>query len=132
MKIIKTANLIIIDDKKRVLLIKRAHNQEDPNLWSLPGGTKEDNETLEECLVREIKEELNSSIKKYDFFKSYILKNDDKIVIAGYYMGLINDPIELNKRESSEYKWFFQKKIPNNLAYNQNNVLSDFFTSTFY
>ncbi len=132
MEKIKTANLIIVDDKKRVLLVKRAHNQEEQNLWSLPGGTKEDNETLEECLVREIKEELGSSIKKYDFFKSYMVKNNNKTVIANYYFGLINDSIKLNKQEFSGYKWFFQKEIPGNLAYNQNNVLSDFFNSTFY
>jgi 8-oxo-dGTP diphosphatase len=129
MKIIKTANLIIIDDKKRVLLIKRAYNQEESNLWSLPGGTKEDNETLEECLIREIKEELGSSIKKYDFFQSYTMKDNNKTVIASYYVGLINDSIKLNKQESSEYKWFSQKEIPSNLTYNQNNVLSDFFNS---
>jgi len=95
----------------------------------LPGGTKEDNETLEECLVREIKEELGSSIKKYYFFQSYTMKDDNKTVIASYYVGLINDSIKLNKQESSEYRWFAQKKIPSNLAYNQNNVLSDFFNS---
>ena len=129
MKIIKTANLIIIDDKKRVLLIKRTYDQEESNLWSLPGGTKEDNETLEECLVREIEEELGSSIKKYDFFQSYTMKDNSKTVIASYYVGLINDSIKLNKQESSEYKWFSQKEIPSNLTYNQNNVLSDFFNS---
>ncbi|MHA1657504.1 MAG: NUDIX hydrolase [Promethearchaeota archaeon] len=129
MKIIKTANLITIDDKKRVLLIERAHNQEEPNLWSLPGGTKRDNETLEECLVREIKEELNSSIKKYGFLKLYIMKEDNKTVIANYYVGLINNLIKLNKQESSKYRWFIRKEIPSNLAYNQNNVLSDFFNS---
>ena len=68
-------------------------------------------------------------IKKYDFFQSYTMKDNSKTVIASYYVGLINDSIKLNKQESSEYKWFAQKEIPSNLAYNQNNVLSDFFNS---
>jgi len=132
MKTIKTANFIITDDKKRVLLIKRASIQEEPNLWSLPGGTKENNETLEQCLIREIKEELNSLVEKYHFFQSYTMKSDNKIVVASYYTGSIDGLIKLNKQESSSYQWFTQKNIPDNLAYNQNKVLSDFFDSTFY
>ena len=121
-----------MDNKRNVLLIKRALNQKEPNLWSLPGGTKEDNETLEQCLTREINEELNTSIKKYRFFQSYTVKSDNKIVVASYYTGSINDLIKLNKQESSDYRWFAQKNIPDNLAYNQNKVLSDFFDSIFY
>jgi len=132
METIKTANFIITDDKKRVLLIKRASIQEDPNLWSLPGGTKENNETLEQCLIREIKEELNSLIKKYHFFQSYTMKSDNKIVVASYYTGSIDGLIKLNKQECSNYQWFKQKNIPDNLAYNQNKVLSDFFDSILY
>jgi len=132
MKTIKTANFIITDDKKRVLLVKRASSEEEPNLWSLPGGTKENNETLEQCLIREIKEELNSLIKKYHFFQSYTVKSNNKIVTASYYTGLINNSIKLDKQESSDYRWFKEKNMPNNLAYNQNKVLSDFFNSTFY
>jgi len=127
MKIINTVNLITTDDKKRILLVKRADNQQESILWSLPGGTKRENETLEECLMREIKEELNCLVTKYYFFKSYEIKNDSKTVIANYYTGLIKSCVKINKQELSAYQWFARENLPNNLAYNQNKVLLDFF-----
>lgn len=126
MKTVNTINLITMDDKKRILLVKRADNQQESGLWSLPGGTKRENETLEQCLMREIKEELSCLVVKYSFLKSYKIKNDSKTVIANYYIGLIKGYIKLNKQELSGYQWFAKENLPNKLAYNQNKVIADF------
>ncbi len=126
MKTIDTVNFIIMDCGKRILLVKRANNQQEPGLWSLPGGTKQENETLEQCLIREIKEELGCLIVEHSFLKSYKIKNDSKTVIANYYIGLIKGCIKLNKQELSDYRWFSKEDLPKNLAYDQNRVLADF------
>jgi len=52
-----TAALIVRDD--RVLITFRPSQA----LWEFPGGTLEPDETLEDCLAREIQEELNMGIK---------------------------------------------------------------------
>ena len=50
---------IIEDDKHRVLLVKR----KDIPLWDLPGGKKDKNESMEECVVREVQEETGLKIE---------------------------------------------------------------------
>ncbi|MBN1352092.1 A/G-specific adenine glycosylase [candidate division KSB1 bacterium] len=53
---------IILKDS-RILIAQRNHNDMLGGLWEFPGGKRERDETLEECLVREIKEELAIEIQ---------------------------------------------------------------------
>ena len=47
----------IIIHNNRVLLIQRASTDEYPNLWEVPGGVADPDETIVECAVRELREE---------------------------------------------------------------------------
>ena len=66
-----TAWAIIIDNEKRILLVKRPSDKKlFPNAWSFPGGKLEEWETLDETVVREVKEETwldLVSFEKYPF-----------------------------------------------------------------
>lgn len=53
----------IIYKNSKVLICQRPKNKGLALKWEFPGGKIESNETLEECLHREIKEELNIEIK---------------------------------------------------------------------
>ena len=53
---------IIIEDGK-VLLARRAKGEKLAGYWEFPGGKREDDETSDECLVREIREELSLDIE---------------------------------------------------------------------
>jgi len=55
------ASVALIRDGK-VLLIKRAHAPYQ-HLWTLPGGRLEPDETIEQCAIREIKEEISITIR---------------------------------------------------------------------
>lgn len=52
---------VIVDDDRRVLLVKRA-NDPGRGLWSIPGGRCEQNEAPEDACVREIREECGLEI----------------------------------------------------------------------
>jgi len=45
------------------LIAKRAEGSHLAGFWEFPGGKKEDGETLEQCLEREIKEELGIQVQ---------------------------------------------------------------------
>ncbi|GAA4427311.1 8-oxo-dGTP diphosphatase MutT [Pontibacter saemangeumensis] len=52
----------VIEQYARVLITQRSKSMPDPLLWEFPGGKVEAGETEEECLVREIREELSLHI----------------------------------------------------------------------
>ena len=60
MKVIKVVAAIIIDDN-RVFSTQRGYG-EFKGGWEFPGGKVEEGDTLEEALIREIREELSSEI----------------------------------------------------------------------
>jgi A/G-specific adenine glycosylase len=53
----------VIREKGKVLITRRPEKGLLGGLWEFPGGKKEKGESLEECLRREIREELNIGIK---------------------------------------------------------------------
>ena len=52
------ATTLVFNNKNELLLNLRS----DTNTWGIPGGSKELNETLEECAIRELKEETNINV----------------------------------------------------------------------
>lgn len=59
-----TARAVIIHNGEVILLYRHKGKEE---YYALPGGHLENNETKEECLIREIKEELSINIKIINF-----------------------------------------------------------------
>ncbi|PHR57111.1 MAG: 8-oxo-dGTP diphosphatase MutT [Arcobacter sp.] len=61
--LITAVGAAIINQDKKVLIAKRPEDKPMPNKWEFPGGKLEENESLEKCCIREIKEELDLDIK---------------------------------------------------------------------
>ena len=102
MKIIEVCAAIIINNNK-ILLTQRGYG-EYKDKWEFPGGKIEENETKEETIIREIKEELDASIKiekfltkvEYDYTSFYLKMN---VFIAS----LTSSHLLFKEHES--YKW---------------------------
>jgi len=62
--------LIIHDPKLGILLVKRK-NPPQKGKWDLTGGFVSINETIEQSIIREAKEELGIDITKFKYLKSY-------------------------------------------------------------
>ena len=58
------ALLALVNEKNEVLISLRKHKKEYDGYWEFPGGKVEESETTEQCIVREIKEELDLEISK--------------------------------------------------------------------
>lgn len=54
---------IIQDESGNYLCCKRGDWKQSPGKWEFPGGKPEAGETLDQALIREIREELNTAIK---------------------------------------------------------------------
>lgn len=103
-----TCAIILKDDK--VLVTQRSEKMKLPLKWEFPGGKIEENETAEECILREIKEELNLEIEilkrlsasPYDYgtFKINLIP-----CIAKYQNGVII------LAEHKDFKWIEAKDL---------------------
>jgi len=50
---------VIYNEEGRILICRRGEGRSNAHLWEFPGGKREEGETAEECLVRELMEELS-------------------------------------------------------------------------
>mgnify|MGYP001455797466 CR=1 FL=1 len=65
---LKVAAAIIENENGQILIARRKKGKAQEGLWEFPGGKIENNETVEECLKRELLEEMNIEIQPYESF----------------------------------------------------------------
>ena len=58
------ALLALVNEKNEVLISLRRHKKEFDGYWEYPGGKVEEGETIEQGIIREVKEEINLEISK--------------------------------------------------------------------
>jgi len=66
--LIEVAAAIIDNELGQILIARRKKGKAQEGLWEFPGGKIETGETIEECLKRELKEEMNINIAPYESF----------------------------------------------------------------
>lgn len=79
-KVVKVVGAIIENDNKEILCALRSKDMSLGRFWEFPGGKIEPNETIEQAIVREIKEELDCTIEFIDVFYDNTHEYDNVIV----------------------------------------------------
>lgn len=125
---VTAAMCIIYDRKKGILLEKRTDN----GMWCVPGGALELNETLEDALRREVKEETSLDIFNPKLFDvkagvHMIYPNKDEV----YYTDVVYEVNEYKGElkpdaESKELCWVPVNKLPNNIMPTQIEYIKKF------
>jgi len=109
MKEIKVIAAAIIKDGK-LLIAQRPKNKTLALVWEFPGGKVEDGETNEDCLIREIKEELDVLISVDQFIgKSSHTYTFGHITIYLYKATILEG--ELKLLEHNAIKWINSNKF---------------------
>ena len=68
---------LLFSDSCRILIAKRNQAKRYGGLWEFPGGKIEQGESIEEALVREIKEELDAPIILNRVYPGYLFEYRD-------------------------------------------------------
>ena len=124
----KGSSIIFVNDKEQILLFLR-DNKPDlpyPNMWDVPGGHVEANEHPEECIIREMKEEMDLDIDEFDLFSK--IEFEDRIEYTFWASADLDiDKIELT--EGQQLKWFTRDEAKQTqLAYGFNEIVENFFS----
>ena len=122
------SSIIFINDNNEILLFLRDEKPSIPfpNMWDLPGGHVEENETPKQCIVREMKEEMELDIKECELFS--VNELPDRIEYT-FWKKTNLDIDRIRLHEGQYLKWFTEKEIENTeLAMGFNQILQDFFT----
>jgi mutator protein MutT len=97
--------------KEGMLLIAQRHLQDSfGGFWEFPGGKREEHETLEQCLVREVYEELGIHIRPYrPLLRKDIENSGKKLSLFFYFCEWQNgDPQAL---DCKDFKWVTRDDI---------------------
>ena len=110
---------VFLHKKGKLLIAKRSGSSKFlPGKYELVGGYIEFGETIEEGLKREVKEELGVDINIENPFYvfTYISERGDKHAVEICYFAKMLDPsqpIKLDQREHSEYRWISKNEVDN-------------------
>jgi 8-oxo-dGTP diphosphatase len=124
----KGSSIIFVNDKRKILLLLRDNLPHIPyaNMWDVPGGHVERNETPEKCIVREMKEEMNITIDGTELFSK--IKFEDRIEYT-FWARVNFDVDEIQLNEGQKLKWFTMDEAKQTqLAYGFNRIIDNFFS----
>ena len=114
----------VIKKNNYFLIVKRNRKKHLGLKWEFPGGKVQENETFEEALIREIKEELNIKISLQDKIAEEKYKDEKIDIVLHYFLCTQEDGnIELNEHE--DLAWVEKKDFDKyNFAEGDGNILA--------
>jgi 8-oxo-dGTP diphosphatase len=123
----KGASIIFINERREILLFLRDEKPElpFPGHWDVPGGHVEQGEDPEECIAREMKEEMDLEIRGFRLFS--VREFTDRIEYV-FWQEANLDIREIRLTEGQCLRWFTSKEArEKQLAYGFNEIVEEFF-----
>jgi len=123
------ASIIFYNNSHQVLLVLRDNipTIPYPGVWDIPGGHIEDNETAEECIVREMLEEIEVTVEGCTLFRVYEFSDRTEYV---FMKQADFDLQNIVLHEGQMLRWFSRNETSKvELAYGFDEVLADYFNS---
>lgn len=103
---------LILNEKNEIFLMK---SPKWDNQWLVPGGHVEKGEKIEECLKREVKEEVNLDISQIEFVTLLegmpdSFERDTHFIFLNFSCRAENQEVKLDDREAVDYVWITPQK----------------------
>lgn len=121
-----------IECNNEILMLKRQINKPQPNTYGVPAGKVENNESINDAIIREVKEETNIDLEKekLKFFKTkYVVYDEYSFIYHSFHYELENKPeVIINEKEHQEYMWITPIESLNlNLIEDENTCIEDYY-----
>ena len=106
----KNVTAAIIERDGRYLLARRAPGQNLAGYWEFPGGKIEANETPEDCLIRELREELHLETRVLEHFCNSVYHYEKGAInLMAYRTEILDGEIQLTVHD--EVGWFLPPEM---------------------
>lgn len=100
----KEVTAAIIIDKSKILIAQRGANEKLAGKWEFPGGKIELGETQQECLKREIREELEVDIEVGNYLgESIYTYPNGEIKLIAYFATILDGEMKLSVHDKVEW-----------------------------
>jgi 8-oxo-dGTP diphosphatase len=125
----QSATIIFVRKKLNILLFLRDNNPNIPfpNCWDLPGGHVESGETPEQCIIREMKEEIGYKLKKPILYKVYDYGTREDHL---FYKVMAEDLSKRKLTEGQDLRWYSVSEIEampsGSIAFGYKNIILEF------
>ncbi len=107
-----TAALLVHNEK--ILIAQRSNTGRFANKWEFPGGKIDPGETPQECIRRELQEELGLTATIGNLFSETLYCYDQgKIRQYTYWANPVTDPANLRLSEHQSIAWVLPQEIAN-------------------
>lgn len=108
---LEVAAAIIENEHGQILIARRKKGKAQEGMWEFPGGKIEAGETAEQCLIRELREEMSIDIEPYQFFAaSEHVDGSLHILLKAYKAKYVGGTIVLSDHDS--YQWVELEQLP--------------------
>ena len=110
---------VILNDNNEILLLLRKKSPEIGS-WTIPGGTVEFGERIEDALIREVEEELGIKVSIVRLLRvtNHILQSEKQHWVSPAFLvrHISGDPINKEPESHSDIRWFPIKSLPENVT----------------
>ena len=124
--------VFIVNDNGEFLLGKRK-GMVGGETWAPPGGKLDKNESFEDCIIRETKEETSLEISDLTYIATTndVMKDIDRHYVTLFFSTkmYIGEVMVMEPEKCHEWKWFLPNQLPDNLFLPFQNFLNGNFIS---
>lgn len=106
------AAAIIENQNGEILLVRRKQSKRQAGCWEFPGWKIEEGETPQQCLIRELREEMNLNIKVSNYIGENIHTYDQGAIRLVVYKGKIASG-EIKLADHDQYEWISVQGLKN-------------------
>ena len=120
-------SILFVNPQRHVLLFLRDDlpHIPYPNTWDVPGGHVEPGETPDECIVREMKEEMGLDLKGFVLF--CVKEFSDRVEYTFWKTADLNIA-DISLQEGQRLRWFSEEEAKATvLAYGFNEIVAEFY-----
>lgn len=108
---VTVAAAIFRNAQGEILICKRGPGGSCAHLWEFPGGKLEEGETLEQCLIRECREELGVEISVGDLYSHTIYDYPERKTELYFYNAEISSG-KIQRIVHEEIRWARRETLP--------------------